>query len=143
MNYGLKHDLWSQIKFLITRARKKNFFYKRLHTARSQTISLFVQNINNLFDGSDFWFVRFSPFLSETTPLLSETTHGLTDAPQLVLLFSLETLHNNMHPSLPQLSNKKISSIAAALNILFTQNFLLSELTDCCILPQSFSICYT
>ena len=40
---------------------------------RSQTSSLFIQNVNNLFDSADFWF-------REISPLLSKTMHALTGA---------------------------------------------------------------
>jgi len=48
---------------------------------KSQNVSLYAQNVNNLFDSPDFWCMRLSP-------LFSETTHALTVAKCTVFMLS-------------------------------------------------------
>jgi len=82
---GLKHDFvvtYYTFKFIL-QVLERLFFTKGyvLHKTRSQN-GLYAQNVNNLFDSPDFWYVRLSP-------LLSKTMHALTKMYQLLSVLFL------------------------------------------------------
>ena len=97
-----------------------------LPKTRSQTISLLVQNVNNLLNSSDFLVYKIFTFTEQTT-------HVLTGAPVfscILLLSSVSTTisqqfflvtsrNTTQHPSQPQfqLYNKTLVTIAWLLGI--------------------------